>query len=106
MRCPGVRRKLSLLVGSSRNSKGCLMPIPETETLDWLWLVLEPSPLSELGDVLFRPGSALNLRHWCVGGAETGHMPAATLYADEDAARADALARLAKRDREAQGRTD
>ncbi len=65
-------------------------------TLDWLWMVTDPSPVSELGDILFQPGD--RLQDWCVGGAVRGDPPAVTLYDDEVAAKADAVARIAKRD--------
>lgn len=70
---------------------------PPSGQLDWLWMVTDPSPVSELGDILFQPGD--RLQDWCVGCAASKRgIPAATLHADEGAARVDAMGRIAIRD--------
>lgn len=70
-----------------------------------LWVVLDPTPNSELCDILWRPGgfytfeSALMGARMVPGGAHSARNP--VLYTDEAEARADAEQRIAARDRDA-----
>lgn len=66
-----------------------------------LWLVSDPGPESELADILFKPGA--RLRDWCVGAAMSKPSPPQTLHVDEEAALADALLRLHRRDHPKKG---
>ena len=72
--------------------------------LEKIWMVTDPTPVSELADVLWET-DVIDLMHWVIGSMAFHNCPTCrkgietlTLYTEEAEAREDAESRLQKRD--------
>lgn len=67
-------------------------------TVQPLWVVMDPTDISELADCLYHPESLTAFRDWCTGATlhdpHHWHRRHVTFYVEESEAREDALARM------------